>query len=261
MILTKAIQIIFAGFVLPLPLIVGVSAIFGMKGFVVGVAFYFLILLAVALFQKSILLSLLGSYEKAPVGLLRTLSRAIFSTPHQKAECHIYVYSDPSPNAFVIRGWADHGVILVSRGLIDLLNENELRGILAYCHLKLTQSGCTLETWGAALSAILFKLAPQSWVVLATRAKGAHSGGPMRLSLLSFLQFLFVFPSAQAVLSVSRDSKMDKTKEEFKKSHPEFDRALHKLNLNLQNWSLVKNPAIDALVLSIPSQQARILPV
>lgn len=128
-------------------LLVAITAIFLLIGRAIGGTSGMVIALIVAIamnigsywFSDKLVIAMTGAQPVAPGSapeleemITRLASRAGLPTPR------LYVVDDPSPNAFATGRSPDKGVVAVNTGLLRLLNQEEVEGVVAHelAHIK-----------------------------------------------------------------------------------------------------------------------------
>ncbi|OFZ74704.1 MAG: hypothetical protein A3K03_07295 [Bdellovibrionales bacterium RIFOXYD1_FULL_44_7] len=96
-------------------------------------------------------------------GLKKSL---VFACPTLKRLPKVLVFSDPTPSFVLARSCCSPGILFISKGLISILAEEELRTLLALANEKLRQKDRPLKTALAVLSAAVLHFAPSEWTRL-----------------------------------------------------------------------------------------------
>ena len=108
----------------------------------------------------------------------------------------IYLINDPQPNAFATGRNPEHGVVAVTEGLMRLLDERELRGVIAHelAHIKNRDIlvASIAATFASAISSLSNILA---WSGLFGGSSDDEEGGAGNSLLL-----MFVAPIAATLL-------------------------------------------------------------
>lgn len=116
----------------------------------------------------------------------------------------LLVFADPSPNALAVRSLGGRGTILLSQGLISLLNEDELREVLILCLLRLKQSSIVFQSFCAILAIWALGFAPRPWVNLVFAGKTLSTREEQLLSPVSGVGFLVFFPVARFIFNLGK---------------------------------------------------------
>ncbi len=122
----------------------------------------------------------------------------------------LYVFEQDSPNAFATGRDPAKGVVALSRGILQLMGEEELKGVIAHEMTHVANRDTLLQTVAATLAGAILFLAYQA------RWFGVFSGGrddDDRGGLIGLLAMAILAPLAasliQMALSRSREYKAD----------------------------------------------------
>ncbi|AUX26673.1 protease [Sorangium cellulosum] len=83
----------------------------------------------------------------------------------------VYVIPDPQPNAFATGRNPEHGVVAVTEGILQLLSERELRGVLAHEIAHIKNRDILVSTIAAAFASGI------TWIAHAVSFAGIFGGG------------------------------------------------------------------------------------
>jgi hypothetical protein len=89
--------------------------------------------------------------------LSQSLAESLRGHERLRALPAVEVIQDPAPRAYVTRAWGGAGGICLSRGLLTLLNETELRAVLCVGFDRLQSRGIT---WASVCARCARRLAP-----------------------------------------------------------------------------------------------------
>ena len=112
----------FFSYALETPIILYVAVIFSI---VMNIGAYW--------YSDKLVLKMSGAHEADPVQFLelhRIVENLAITAGLPKPR--VYIISDPSPNAFATGRDAEHAVVAVTTGLLDMLDKTELDGVLAH---------------------------------------------------------------------------------------------------------------------------------
>jgi hypothetical protein len=159
------------------------------------------------------------------LGLLHSVQWV--SSQMERTPPALYWVTDPMPWVLVIRNFFDkNGSLLISQGLVNLLNEDELRAFLKQSLLRLDDAQLPLQSYCGVLLSLFLKCVPNQWVKTILRGTPAKA-----LSPLSFLKFVFFLPLIQFLLFWCGKEKAGfSTQEQFWRS------ALIKIQKTRLNW-------------------------
>ena len=142
-------------------------ALGGATGFLIAEALSLLSLLGFALRAESGVLRAYQVRETTPEGVRQSLARALATMGGaQKGKGHppqIRIFDHPSALALVVRSPGSPGTIILSAGLLGLLNESELRDLMGACVKRLRSRGVVFQSLCAWLAHGVLRLAPHAW--------------------------------------------------------------------------------------------------
>ncbi|MBN1353884.1 MAG: zinc metalloprotease HtpX [Candidatus Omnitrophica bacterium] len=144
----------------------------------------------------------------------------------------IYMIENPSPNAFATGRDPQHAALCVTKGLLELLNENELKGVLAHELAHVKNRDTLIMTVTAAIAGAIMMLASMArWAAIL----GGGYGRQRRDSnnVISLIAVSILAPIAalivQLAISRSREYAADKHGAYFAKDSSGLAMALIKL--------------------------------
>ncbi|MBS1706957.1 MAG: zinc metalloprotease HtpX [Armatimonadetes bacterium] len=143
----------------------------------------------------------------------------------------LYVVPDMSPNAFATGRNPQHGVVAVNQGLLNILDEREVEGVIAHeiAHIKHrdTLTSTIVATLAGAISALA------NMAMFASMFGGSRSDDGDSNPLVALLAMLFAPIAAmmiQFAVSRTREFQADATAAKLVGSPVGLQRALHKLH-------------------------------
>jgi heat shock protein HtpX len=143
----------------------------------------------------------------------------------------IYVFEQDSPNAFATGRNPDKAVIALSRGIINLLEEGELKGVIAHELTHVINRDTLLATIAATLaSAIMFLGYQMRWLGLFSGGgrDNDRRGGALGMILMAILAPLAA-TIIQLAISRSREYKADDGSAQLTHDPERLASALEKL--------------------------------
>jgi hypothetical protein len=197
-----------------------------------------------------------ASVAAVPAGLHRSLE--IVMEGEGGATPRFAVFEDPSPNAMVARSLGGTGLILVSRGLIALLNEHELRAVLSLCVKRTREPGIRFRSFCALLMVWMLALAPRPWVDLVFAGRPLARSEELRLSPVSAIAFLIFFPVSRFFLSAGRPVRQELDPDSY--AGEAWSSAAHKISQSISMWGPTKSPGAFFLYLIDPGSRRMLLP-
>ena len=182
------------------PVLLG-GAVFGSSGAFMGLILSLLVIVGVAMTSEKTIAQIYGAHSQIPGGLGRSLT--LISENEGRTSPRLLIYSDSYPNALVVREIGGRGSILMSQGMIALLNAAELREIMKICLGRLKEPLLIFQSLSSVFAVGVLRLIPRSW------AKLVYVGQPgqlhdnkdkTELSPFSTFVFLILNPVVQFFL-------------------------------------------------------------
>lgn len=145
----------------------------------------------------------------------------------------VYRFPSPSPNAFATGRNPQHGIVAVSEGLLRILDEEELKGVLAHEMSHISNRDTLISTLAATMASAIVMLANMAkWAAIfgGSRRDDHHRGG----GAIEMLAMAIVAPLAatliQLAISRSREYEADKSGASLVKSPYGLISALRKIS-------------------------------
>lgn len=170
------------------------------RGLVMGVVLGLLLILVAALRAESGLLKAYRVRTEAPAGASRSLERVMECAELTGKQPKIFSFSDPAPQALVVRSPGSVGSILVSEGLLGVLTEDELRHLLLSCVTRLRARGIRFQSLCAWMAHIALEFAPRPWIELLFGELRWHE----ELGALGALRFVLAYSVARFFVRLGR---------------------------------------------------------
>jgi heat shock protein HtpX len=237
-------------------LVIG-GAIGGNQGLLIAFVFALLMNFGSYWFSDKIILSMYGAREvslhEAP-DLYRLVQRLA-----QRAGIpmpRVYLIQSDAPNAFATGRNPQHGAVAVTEGLLRMLDEEELAGVLAHELGHIRNRDTLIMTVAATLAGAITMLAQMAqWGALFGfgRRDDEDSGGG---GILGVLLMAILAPIAatliQLAISRSREYFADTTGAAIAGAPSGLARALEKLHFASQRLPMAANPATAHLFIVNP---------
>jgi heat shock protein HtpX len=155
----------------------------------------------------------------------------------------VFIMEDPQPNAFATGRNPEHGVVAVTTGILSLLDQRELRGVIAHELAHIKNRDILVSSIAATIASAVTFLANAAGF-LSAFAGGREEGEEEGLSPAQALVLALVAPIAatliQLGISRSREYLADRTGAELCGDPEALARALEKLE---QGAQLMPSPA------------------
>ena len=230
------------------------GALGGRGGMLFGFILAFVMNVGSYWFSHKIVLSMYGAQPldeaQAPhiYAMVRRLSqRAAIPMPR------IYLIQDESPNAFATGRNPEHAVVAVTTGLLRILNEDELEGVLAHELGHVKNRDMLISTIAATLAgAITYVAHMLQWSAMFGGHRDDDEGG----SPIAGIAMAIVAPIAamlvQRAVSRGREFEADTTGARLAGSARGLARALEKLHMASRAVPMHANPATAHLFIVNP---------
>ncbi|MBJ6762840.1 zinc metalloprotease HtpX [Myxococcaceae bacterium JPH2] len=208
-------------------------------------------------FSDRLVLAMHGAREVSPSeapGLHRMVAELAHSA--QLPMPRVFLMDEAQPNAFATGRNPDKGVVAVTTGLLHLLNERELRGVIAHELAHIKNRDILLSTIAATVAAAVTYLAHAA--SFATALAGARSDDDSEegFSPIQSLMLALVAPIAatliQLGISRSREFLADETGARISGDPEALARALEKLQAGAEHIPAPPRPATASLFIVNP---------
>ena len=166
------------------------------------------------------------------VGFQRTLDRVIFELgDDRESRPRLLIFRDPAPALLVFRRPGTNGTVLISQGMIPLLNETELRCLVQYAVKRCRDQGITLSTFCSYLSVLIFKWAPLGWArLMFTEGRIVLPSSDTNLGVFTAFRFSMVYFAIRFLSWLGHPPRLIRAED------PVALAAVQKINQTLQIW-------------------------
>ena len=227
----------------------------GQGGLVMALSLAVVLNLASYWYSDKLVIRLYKAKEVAPgenrrlMGIVNEVAIHADNSPVPK----VYIVPSKSPNAFATGRNIDHAAIAVTQGLLELLNDEELEGVICHEFAHILNKDILLGTIAATLvGAISIIVSIARWGAIF----GGYSRGNDRGGGLPFLVMLIVTPLVavilQTAISRQREYKADKVGGALTQKHLDLASALEKLHQAPHRLNLDSRPATASLMIANP---------
>ncbi len=233
----------------------------GKQGLTIALIFAGIMNFTAFWFSDKIVLSLYRakpvSFEQAP-GLYRIVeelsTRANIPTPR------IYIIPSPSPNAFATGRSPKHSAVAVTEGLLDLLSEEEIRGVLSHEISHIKNRDTLISTIAATIAgAIMYLSRMLQWSLFflgGSRDERRDGGiGLLFAIILAPIAALLI----QMAISRSREYKADEAGAEIVGNPFYLATALEKLHSYAKRIPLNADPQTSHMFIVSPLSSESIM--
>jgi heat shock protein HtpX len=225
-------------------LFIGIGAIFGTGGLIIGAVLALLFVGGTFWFSDKIAVAAARakpvSREEAPrlYEIVEDLARRNdMPTPR------LYVSPEPQPNAFATGRGPKHAVVAVTQGILGVLDDDELRGVLAHEMSHVRNRDVLIGSVAAAV-ALMITFVARIAMFSAIFGGGDDEGGG---NIIGLLALAILAPLAagllQAALSRSREYQADESGAHLIGDGEPLARALQKIEAAAKRVPMNVNPA------------------
>lgn len=248
-------------------LLAGLTALFGWIGMMLGGQSGMVIALVIAAgmnigsywFSDKIVLKMYGA-RPVESGPLYEMTRALASRADLPMP-RVYVIDNPQPNAFATGRNPQNAAVAVNTGLMDILTERELAGVVAHELAHIKNRDTLIMTVTATIAGAISMLANFAMFFGGGSHNGERQGGNALIGLL----VMFLAPLAamlvQMAISRTREYSADKTGAEICGDPQALAGALQKLEQSasrIDNHVAEANPATAHMFIVNPLHAHRI---
>lgn len=173
----------------------------------------------------------------------------------------VYVIPRDAPNAFATGRNSEHAVVAVTEGLLRLMNQEELRGVLAHELAHIKNRDILIGSIAATMAGAIMMLADMArWSAIfgGFRGDDDEGGGILGLIVVSVLAPLAAL-LVQMAISRSREYLADETGARFAGSPHGLAHALEKLGAYSGRLPMDANPATAHMFIVNPLSAGRVM--
>src|SRR5918995_78318 len=225
-------------------LFMGIGAIFGTGGLIIGAVLALVFVGGTFWFSDKIAVAAARakpvSREEAPrlYEIVEDLARR-----HDMPTPRLYVSPEPQPNAFATGRGPKHAVVAVTKGILEVLDDDELRGVLAHEMSHVRNRDILIGSIAAAV-ALMITFVARIAMFSAIFGGGDDEGGG---NIIGLLALAILAPLAagllQAALSRSREYQADESGAHLIGDGEPLARALQKIEAAAKRVPMNVNPA------------------
>lgn len=227
----------------------------GTQGMMIAFLFALLMNFGAYWFSDKIVLSMYRARQvteaEAPelVGLVRSLSqRARLPMPK------VWIVPSPAPNAFATGRNPEHAAVAVTEGLLQIMNRDQLEGVLAHELGHITNRDTLISAVAATLAGVIMMLANMArWAAFfgGGRDDEDRGGGVVGLLVMAMLAPIAAL-LIQMAISRTREFVADATAAHLTKKPLALASALERLQMAAERIPLDANPATSHLFIVNP---------
>lgn len=166
----------------------------------------------------------------------------------------VYVIPQESPNAFATGRDEKHAAVAVTEGILDILSESELRGVLAHELSHVKNRDILIGTIAATMAGAISMLAytAQWGMILGGRGSDRREGGNPIVALAMIILAPLAAMLVQLAISRGREYGADATGASISDDPLSLAHALKKLQRGVEKIPMETNPATAHMFIVSP---------
>jgi hypothetical protein len=130
--------------------------------------------------------------------------------------------------------------VILSQGLVSLLNEEELRIMVAWSLARLSERGIVFQSFCSVTAVWLLNFAPKPWVNLVFAGRALSKGEEENLHPRSFIGFLILFPLVRFLLLLGKPQTLQRLSDVKDSS---YSAVLQKMSRAVSIWGPTRGGA------------------
>jgi heat shock protein HtpX len=171
----------------------------------------------------------------------------------------IYVSPSPAPNAFATGRSPKHAVVCVTEGILNILNERELRGVLGHELMHVYNRDILTASIAAALAGVIMSLA-RFLMFFGGGGRGRNNNGGGIIAALAMM-LLAPFAAMLIRMAISRTREYDADHDGAKMTGDPLAlaSALRKIDAGVSRFPMEQTPQLDnvsAMMIANPFKKA-----
>ena len=229
------------------------GAIGGRSGATFALLMAFIMNFVAYWFSDKIVLAIYGARQvsEADSPLVHRIVRQL-ATLAQIPMPKAYIMDNPAPNAFATGRNPSHAAVAVTTGILNLLNEDELKGVIAHELSHVKHRDILISTIAATIGGAISHLAYMAqWGMMFGRGRDDRDGSPLGAILMVVIAPL-VAMIIQLAISRSREYLADEGGARLSGSPLSLANALRKLHQGSKMIPMEANPATAHLFIVSP---------
>lgn len=232
------------------------AAIGGRSGATLALFMAFIMNFVAYWFSDKIVLAMYGAKQvsESDAPSLFTIVRQL-ATMAQIPMPKVYIMENPAPNAFATGRNPSHAAVAVTSGILSLLNEDELKGVIAHELSHVRHRDILVSTVAATIAGAISYLAYMAqWGMMLGRGRDDRDESPF--GAVGAILMIVIAPIAamliQLAISRSREYLADEGGARLSGSPLSLANALSKLHRGSQIIPLEANPATAHMFIVSP---------
>jgi heat shock protein HtpX len=230
------------------------QALGGQSGMIFALVMAGVMNLSAYWFSDRVALAMSGAREVSPAdapqlhGLVADLAgRAGLPKPR------VYIIASPTPNAFATGRNPEHSAVAVTQGLLQVLNQDELAGVLAHELGHIRNRDVLISSIAAVMAGAISYLATMAqWAMIFGGRSRRQGGGNLAGTLVMMIVAPIAAALIQMAISRSREYEADVTGARIHGNPQALASALKRLEESNQSRPMQVNPATAQMYIVNP---------
>jgi heat shock protein HtpX len=236
------------------------GSFFGTTGLIIGLVFALVMNFGSYWFSDKIILKMYNAKE-----VTKSQDPALYSTVKNIAEeanipvPKIYIIDTQTSNAFATGRNPENSAIALTKGIIELLNEEELKGVIAHELAHIKNRDTLIATIAATIAGVISFIASMAqWAAIFGGFGGSDDDGPGLVQML-FLAILtpIIATIIQLAISRSREYHADASAAKYLKNSKGLSEALQKISQDVKRMPMKEGNQTTASLFIINPFKAR----
>ncbi len=237
-------------------LILWIGSFWGHQGMVLALIFAAVTNFGAYFFSDKIALASMSAQEVGPEHPLHRIVAGLAARANLPMP-RVYVSPQSAPNAFATGRNPRHAAVCATEGLLQLLNENEIAGVMGHELSHVKHRDVLISSVAATIAAAITFLAHSAmWFGMGYGVRGRDNDREGGANPLVMLLVMLVTPLAagliQAAISRSREFNADTAGAELAGDPMYLATALEKIHTAAQQVPLNVNPAFNSMFIAEP---------
>jgi heat shock protein HtpX len=229
-------------------ILVGGQLIAGQQGLIIALILAAVMNVSGYYFSDKIALASAGAEEVGPEHPLFGIVQQLAQRAHLPMP-RVYVSPQQAPNAFATGRNPNHAAVCATRGLLDMLNENEIAGVMSHELAHVLHRDILIQSVAATIAGGISVLGYMFWFGGGGRSNRRDGG-------LESLLFLLLAPLAatltQLAISRSREFNADTGGAQISGNPMYLATALEKIHFANSRIPMDVNPAFNSMYIAEP---------
>jgi heat shock protein HtpX len=231
-------------------LILWIGSFWGQTGVVIALVFAVVTNFVGYFFSDKIALMSMGAQEVGPESELYQIVEGLARKGNMPMP-RVYISPQAAPNAFATGRNPKHAAVCATAGLLQMLNRNEIAGVMAHELAHVKHRDILIQTVAATIGGAISSLAYMAFWFGGSRDEDGEGANPL-VALLVMILGPIAAGLIQAAISRSREFSADTVGAELSGNPMYLATALEKIHHGAQQIPMDVNPAFNSLFIAEP---------